>query len=156
MTCTKWYTSEVDIEETFDIAAPAATVWGVIADVERWPTWTDSIDRVDVTSGRSPGEGLGVGATARVKQPRMPEVTWTVTEWVPGRSFTWASSGPGLRTEGVHAVEPTGPGTSRVTLAIHERGPLDGLMRVLLGRTFRRYVAMEAAGLTRRSEQLVS
>ncbi len=144
----------MDIVETFDVAAPAPTVWSVIADVERWPTWTDSISEVRITSEPGPDGELGVGGTARVKQPRMPELTWTVGEWEAGRSFTWSSSGGGLRTDGVHSVEPTGAGTSRVTLAIHQRGALDGVMRLLFGKTFRRYVAMEAAGLTRRSEEL--
>lgn len=148
----------MDIVQTFDIEAPPATVWAVIADVERWPTWTDSIDDVRITSAGAdrsdvPG-GLAVGGTATVKQPGMPRLTWTVTEWLPGRSFTWETKGVGIRTRGVHSVEPTGEGSSRVTLAIHETGPLDGAMRLLFGARFRRFVGMEAAGLTRRSEEL--
>jgi uncharacterized membrane protein len=140
----------MDIEETFDIAAPAAMVWSVISDVERWPTWTDSIDEVRITSAGP----LAVGSTATVKQPGMPLATWTVTEWEPGRSFTWEATGPGIRTSGIHTVAPTGDGTSRATLAIHQTGPLDGVLRLLFGRRFRAFVAMEAAGLTRRSEDL--
>jgi uncharacterized protein YndB with AHSA1/START domain len=141
----------MDIVETFDIDAPAAVVWSVIADVERWPTWTDSIDDLRLTSA-----SMAVGATAEVKQPGMPRATWTVTEWEPGRSFTWEATGPGIRTSGVHSVEPTGGATSRATLAIHESGPLDGVMRLLFGSRFRRFVAMEAAGLTRRSQDVAA
>ena len=139
----------MDIVQTFDIEAPAATVWAVISDVERWPTWTDSIDDVRITA-----DALALDSTATVKQPGMPKLTWTVTAWEPGRSFTWETRGVGIRTVGVHTVEPTGDGTSRATLAIHETGPLDGVMRMLFGGRFRRFVEMEAAGLTRRSEEL--
>ena len=142
----------MDIVETFDIDAPAAVVWSVIADVERWPTWTDSIDDVRITSTGP----LAVGSTAQVKQPGMPRATWTVKDWEPGRSFTWEATGPGIRTSGVHTVEPTGDGTSRATLAVHESGPLDGVMGLLFGSRFRRFVAMEAAGLTRRSQELAA
>jgi uncharacterized membrane protein len=142
----------MDIVETVDIDAPADVVWSVIADVQRWPGWTDSIDELRVTSSGP----MAVGSTAVVKQPRMPRATWTVTEWDPGRSFTWEASGPGLRTAAVHAVEPTGAATCRVTLSVHETGPLDGLMRLLYARRFRAYVALEAAGLARRSVELAA
>jgi uncharacterized membrane protein len=139
----------MDIVETFDIAAPADVVWSVIADVERWPSWTDSIDEVRITSAGP----LAVGSAASIKQPGMPRATWTVTEWDAGRSFTWEATGPGIRTSGVHTVEPTGDGTSRATLSVHQSGALDGVMRVLFGRRFRAFVAMEAAGLARRSAE---
>ncbi|MFZ4517152.1 MAG: SRPBCC family protein [Microthrixaceae bacterium] len=142
----------MEIVRTADIAAPAATVWSVMSDVEQWHTWTASVTSVELTD---PGP-IGVGSRAEVRQPRLPRVIWTVTEWRPGRSFTWEQRSPGARAVGVHTVESTGEGTSRVTLTLRQEGPVGSLV----GRLFRglsgRYVDMEAAGLAARSEAPVS
>lgn len=129
------------------IDAPADRVWPVLRDVEHWPEWTASMRSVTLLD-----DDLRVGARARVDQPRIPTTVWTVTELADGRHFTWEASGPGTRTTGRHAVEPTGSGTCRVTLSITQSGPLGAL----LGRGYRsltdRYLAMEAAGLKARVE----
>jgi hypothetical protein len=143
------------IERSVEISAPADVVWGVMADVERWHTWTASITSIEVTSG-STSDGLRVGAVAEVRQPGFPAATWTVTEWDAGRSFTWEAPAPGIRSVGVHSVEPTGERTCRADLAIHQTGPLAWLIGLLTGRRSRRYVDMEAAGLKARAEELAA
>ncbi|WP_328309768.1 SRPBCC family protein [Actinomycetospora sp. NBC_00405] len=125
-----------------DVDADSGTVWAVIADVERMPAWTSTMTRVRVLDG---GE-LRVGSRVRVEQPRLPTATWEVTELEPGRSYTWASPAPGLQSVAWHAVEPTGPGRSRVTLGIRQTGPL-GVVATLMGPLTRRYVDTEIAGI---------
>jgi uncharacterized protein YndB with AHSA1/START domain len=129
------------------IAAPPERVWEVLLDVERWPEWTPSMTRVQ----RLDEGELRVGSRARVKQPRLPPGSWTVTELEPGRSFTWRSRSGGVTSEGVHGVEPSAEG-SLATLAFRQTGLLAGLIAVLGGKQIRRYVDMELAGLKRRSE----
>ena len=130
-------------ERTITIDAPADRVWAILSDVERWHTWTSSITSVDLDGA------LAVGATAKVRQPRLPPVTWTVTEVVPGRSFTWRSSAPGSRAVGEHAITPTGGATCEVRLALDQEGPLGSLIGLLYRGLTRRYVQMEADGLAR-------
>jgi uncharacterized protein YndB with AHSA1/START domain len=133
----------MQVEETRAIAAPAEVVWRILTDLERWPAWTRSMSKIE------PDGPLAVGMTARVKQPRVPAVTWTVTEVDPGRSFTWEATATGLRTVAEHVVVDGAAGTSTVTLRIDTTGPAAGMVGLLFGGMTRRYVAMEADGLQR-------
>ncbi|MFI0444681.1 SRPBCC family protein [Actinomadura sp. 6N118] len=135
-------------EVTIDINAPAETVWRLLEDVERWPEWTASIDRVErLTDGP-----FGEGSKARVHQPKLPAAIWTVTDFAPGRSFTWMARTPGLTTVASHDITPNPNGTVNVRLSLDQTGPLAFLIALLAGRRSRRYVAMEAAGLKRKAE----
>ena len=138
----------MDIERVIDIAAPAEQVWAALADVERWPEWTASVTSVE----RLDHGPFGVGSRARVRQPRLPAATWTVTALEPGRSFEWRSAVPGLRSVGDHRVDATGDRASRVTLSVTWSGPLAPVVRLVWGNLSRRYVEMEAEGLKRRCE----
>ena len=133
----------MDYEVTAVIEAPAEKVWAVLADVEAWPEWTPSMREVTVLDGRP----LGVGARVRVRQPVLPTVVWTVSEWEPGRRFTWEASSPGVRTAADHEVTETGEGTSEVVLRIRQHGPLAPLVHLLIGRRTLRYMQVEADGL---------
>jgi len=137
----------VEQSTSTEIEAPAARVWAIMRDVERWPEWTASTRSVTLLDGE-----LRVGARARIDQPRIPTAVWTVTGVTEGRQFTWQASGPGTLTTGRHVVETTGPGTCRATLSITQSGWLGSL----IGRAYRslteRYLAMEAAGLKARAE----
>jgi hypothetical protein len=118
-----------------------------MADVARWPEWTDSIDDVRLHT-----DSLRVGSTAAVKQPRLPRSTWLVTEVEPGRGFPWVSRSGGVTTRAEHAIEPAEPGC-RVRLTLDQSGFLAPLVVALFGRLTRRYVDLEADGLKRRCEQ---
>jgi uncharacterized membrane protein len=130
-----------------DIQAPPERVWPVIKDVERWHEWTASIASIT----RKDDGPFGVGSSALVRQPKLPDAVWTVTSLDEGRQFTWETRVPGMHSIGRHAVEPA-PGGSRATLSIE----LTGLLAPIIGRIYRRlteeYIALEAAGLKKRSE----
>lgn len=117
-------------------------------DVERWPEWTAS-----VTSVRRLDEGpLRVGSRVRIRQPRLPTTTWTVTEVVAGESFTWVAAGPGFTTTASHRVRPDASG-SVATLALNQAGAVGALVGGLTARLTHRYLDLEAAGLRGRAEQ---
>ncbi|MGY1761644.1 SRPBCC family protein [Geodermatophilus sp. SYSU D00779] len=117
-----------------DVEAPVEQVWEVLREVERWPEWASS-----VTSVRRLDDGpLAVGSRARVEQPRIPPTEYVVTELKPGCSFTWVATGPGVRTTARHLLESLGPGSSRVTLAVEQAGPVG----VVMGRFYRRPIAI--------------
>ncbi|MEQ1787144.1 MAG: SRPBCC family protein [Acidimicrobiales bacterium] len=140
-----WYKEMMRTEVTTQIAAPAERVWAILSDVERWPTWTASVTSVALDGP------LAGDATAKIRQPKLPVTTWTVTELVPGRSFTWQAVAPGSRATGWHEVTPTGDGSCEVRLAIEQAGPLGTVVGWLYRGLTKRYVAMEAAGLAKQA-----
>ena len=130
------------------IDAPIERVWQIMSDVERWPEWTASISSVQRLD-RGPFQ---VGSSARIKQPKLATMVWTVTDIQPGRSFIWQAHSGGMTSIGEHVIEP-GPGNSvTVTLSATATGWLAPHVNRLYGRLGQSYVEMEAAGLKRRSE----
>lgn len=139
----------MQVERAVSIEAPAARVWAVMSDVERWPEWTASVTRVRLLNTPR----LEVGSRVRIEQPWLPPAVWQVTVLEPGRSFSWVAGGPGLRSTGTHTVTAAGDGQSVATLSLVSNGLLVALLRPWLGPLTVRYVGIEAAGLKHRSEQ---
>jgi uncharacterized protein YndB with AHSA1/START domain len=139
----------VDFHITVDIAAPPDTVWGVIADVERWPEWTPSVRGIRLVDKGA----FAIGTRAWVRQPRFPPALWKVTALEPGKSFTWRTGAPGMRVDARHAVAAAAGG-SRAQLELHYAGPIGNLLARLTREITDRYLAYEAAGLKARSESL--
>lgn len=134
-------------ETSIDIDAPPERVWSVMADVGRWPEWTASVSSAE----RLDDGDFRVGARAKLKQPRVPPVVWTVTALDAGRSFEWRNSSPGMRSVAGHRIEPT-DGGSKVTLWVEQTGILATLFGGRIAKLTREYLQMEAEGLKRRSE----
>jgi uncharacterized membrane protein len=134
-------------ETSVDIAAPAAVVWSIMSDVERWHEWTPSVRSI-----RRLDKGpLRLGSRALVRQPKLLPAVWTVEVLDPERSFTWKSGMPGLWVYGEHSVEPVATGT-RAHLSVRFAGPLGLPLGRFLRSLNNRYLGLEAAGLKRRSE----
>jgi len=138
----------VVVQRSIDIDVPAAVVWAVISDVERWPEWTASVSSVR----RSRTGPLTVGEQVVVSQPRLPTLTYTVTAVADGRSFTWEAGTAASRGIGEHVLTPRIAGGCTATLRVTQRGPAAPLVGALLDRISRRYVRTEAEGLKARSE----
>lgn len=132
-------------EVSVHIDAPLVRVWEVLADVERWPTWTPTMTEVR----RLDSGPFGPGSRARVKQPRLPAVVWRVTDLEPGRSFAWQGESLGVTTLADHRLVEDPAGGVTATVGIRQSGPLAGLVGLLGGRLARRYVDTEAASLKR-------
>jgi len=132
---------------SIDIDAPPERVWAIMSDVERWHEWTASITSIQ----RADAGPLAVGSKATVRQPKLPPAKWQVTELDPQTGFVWVSTGPGVHVTGRHIIERTSSG-SRITLAVEYRGALGAVLAWMTGSLNDRYIAIEAAGLKRRSE----
>jgi uncharacterized membrane protein len=132
------------------IDAPIDVVWSVFTDVERWPTWAKSFTSVELIDGP-----MRLGAKARITQPKLPTVVWEVTKWEPGRSWTWTAVGPGARTEASHHLSVS-DGRTVAEQAIVPTGPIGRLLAWMWRSRTREYLAIEAAGLKQRSEQVAA
>jgi uncharacterized membrane protein len=132
-------------ETTRHIEASTPAVWEVLYDVARWPEWTPTIDSVELLD-----EGpFGVGSHAKVRQPKLPQAEWEVTEVVPGRSFIWEAKGPGMKTIARHEVVADGAG-SAVTLSIEQTGPMGAVAALVWRKLTQRYIELEAESLDAR------
>jgi hypothetical protein len=137
----------VHYETIVDIDAAPAAVWAVLCDVEAWPTWTASIDTLELVGGPP----LAVGSEVQIKQPKLAKARWTVTVLDDERLFTWVNRVPGMVSEADHELTSTDSG-ARVTLRIRQTGLVAGVFGALYGARSRRYVDIEAAGLKQRCE----
>jgi uncharacterized membrane protein len=135
---------------TIEIEAPAASVWEVFADVERWPEWTASVTSIVALDG----PGLEVGKRVEIKQPRLPKVVWEVTEVSPGASWTWRQHSLGATTLASHEIVARDGGGTIVRQRIDQRGPMGVVAGVLMLRLTKRYLELEAQGLKARTEQM--
>jgi len=138
----------MNLQQSADIRAEATSIWATLVDVERWNEWTRSIEKVE----RLDHGEFGIGSRGRVHQPRIPVAVWMVTEFEPGRSFTWVSEAFGIRSVATHRLEPRGDGTVSLTLGFAQTGWLAWLVRSKAEKIAREYLVMEAQGLKRRCE----
>lgn len=137
----------MDYEVSIDVEAGAERVWEVLAALEAWPAWTTSMREVTPL-----GDGpVGEGSRVRVRQPSLPTVVWTISDWQPGRRFTWESTNPGVATAADHELTGEGDRTT-VVLRIRQTGPLAPVAHLLIGRRTRKYMQIEADGLKARAE----
>jgi len=135
---------------TIEIKAPPQRVWSVLADIEGWPDWTASVQSIE----RFESGPLSVGTRARLRQPKLRPAIWQITQIEKGSNFTWVTRSLGLTIAGHHRVEPVKKGNaSRVTLTIEFSGLLGPLVAWLTRGLNVHYLALEAQGLKKRSEQ---
>ncbi len=136
---------------TTEVDAPPEVVFAVLSEVERWHEWTPTVTSVERLGDA--GAPLAVGSRIRITQPKVPPSEFTVTALEPGRGFTLFSRSPGATVEANHWVEPAGTGRSRVTLSVTFTGFLGRVIGWIMRGLNQRYLAEEAAGLKRRSEE---
>ena len=134
-------------ETEIAIAAPAAQVWPILADVEQWPDWATSFASVTRLDDRP----LGIGSRVRIKQPKLTAGEWTITDWQPGKNFTWEMRRAGVRVTGEHILI-----AEKNHCSFRQRlrfGGLLGMLSALMGRSLiKDYMAIEARGLKARCE----
>jgi uncharacterized membrane protein len=137
----------VKYEKVVLTTADLHQAWAALTDVESWPRWMDSY-----TSARRLDDGpLAVGSRARLKQPGLRAGTWRVTELVPDSSFSWDNHAPGVRSVARHSVD-VDPHRTQIRLELEQTGILSRVVGVLLGSRIRRYLDIEARGLTTAGE----
>ena len=82
------------IEHRIGVAAPADTIWELLADVERWPQWNPLYTQA---TGK-----LGIGAALKLREtlPGRPprQITPVVVDWEPRAQILWRENGVLART----------------------------------------------------------
>ena len=131
-----------------DIDAPAARVWQVWMDLERWPEWTPTMTSVT----RLEKGMFRTGSSVRIKQPRLPEAVWRVSSLTPEKNFTWAARSGGVTTTARHVVTAREGGGCTAESHVVQRGPFAWMAKLFFGRLTKQYVEEEARGLKQRCE----
>lgn len=135
------------VEHAIHVAAPPDAVWAATVDVERWPEWMPTMDRVK----RVDAGPFDVGSSARIKQPGLPETEWTVTDLVHGQRFSWTTRVLGIRMRATHELSPHEGGTRNV-LRVEMAGPVAVLLAPFARRSVRRTLERENAAFKERCE----
>jgi uncharacterized protein YndB with AHSA1/START domain len=123
-------------------------VWATLTDVEHWSQWTSSMTSVTrIDSG-----GFGIGSQARIKQPKIGTMTWTVTELTPGHSFVWEAKRSGLTLVAGHYLRSGDGRTVTLRLTVEQKGLVGRLLEPLTEKSAKQAVQLEAEGHKRRAE----
>src|SRR5690349_5661633 len=134
-------------EHETEIAAPPERLWELTTEVERWPTFLDTVTTVE----RLDDGPFRVGSQARLKQPGQRPTVWTVTEMDAPRRFQWKAHTLGSEMVATHRIEPTATGT-RNHLRLDLTGGPAWLTGRLFGPLFRKTLARENAAFTALAE----
>lgn len=126
------------------IAAPPARVWGVLADIETWPSWSLSVASVVA-------EMDGERSAYRMERPPLPLALWTITEWRPEQGFTWHTRGASSLLSSSFTLTQQGRLT-RVTHDLAWSGPMAWMARATYGPVSVRYAGEHVNALARRCE----
>lgn len=109
------------------VAAPAHTVWALLADASRWPQWYAACRWVR-SSARGP---LPAGAAFDWKAHPVT-LHSVVSESVPGKVFRYTAASRGLHADHAFTLTETPDGT-RVISKETQAGPLPAAGRAVLG-----------------------
>lgn len=135
------------LEHRTEIAADAATLWDLTADIGSWPAMTPT-----VTSAEWISDGpIGVGSEARLVQPGQRPTVWRVTAFEPEQRFEWEAKVFGMHMLARHSIESAGSGCVNTLSLEISGGPTPVLGRLLAGK-LRKVLATENAGFKRRAE----
>ena len=141
------------IRAAIEISAPVQQVWDLYADVPGSVDWVPFAEEILFVSGPA---GLGQVYRERTRLGGISDVAeWTVTEWDPPRRQVQRSTGKGMDSRLVIALEPTATGTlarQEALLASRAPGPLGWLHERIFGIVAGRGIAAALAAAKARLE----
>ena len=135
------------------IDAPPQRVWDLYADVEGSVGWVPFAEEILSVSGPA---GLGQVYRERTRLGGISDVAeWTVIEWDPPRRQVQRSTGKGMDSRLLIAIEPAGAGTvarQEVSLDSRAPGPLGWLHERAFGVVAHRGIKAALAAAKRQLE----
>ena len=134
-----------------EVNASAQSVWDVTVDVERLPELTPTMTSVVLVD---PDVPLAVGSQARIRQPGMRELTWTVSTFDEPNEFVWSTKVMGVTMVATHLVERLSDETCRQTLTVAlSSGWRARLMGAVAGRKLQAALETESSGIAAAAER---
>jgi uncharacterized membrane protein len=135
-------------EQSVEIDAPQQRVWDVLSDLEAWPRRIETVESIE----RLNNGPIGLGSRMRLKQPKLPEGVWDITQWDPPSYFEWRQKTSGITSTAGHRVDALGEARARLTLTLDMRGLLVPLVALFYKGLTNHYMAREAEGMKRAAE----
>ncbi len=140
------------IDQSVRVAAPAAVVWQVIVDLDRYPDWNPFVVACRST--------LAVGAPIDMRVRLLPIAMMqreTIFEHVPGERLCYGLRGGfagGVESRRCHVVRAAGDATAEYESRFALGGRLAPVVRALLGKRLERGFASMTEALVHRAESL--
>lgn len=143
------------IEQTVAVAAPAAMVWRVLTDLERYPEWNPFV--VACRSTLAPGAPIEM--RVRGLAPWVLAQRETVRAHEPGQRLCYGLAGAfggGITSERCHLVADRGPARAEYISRFALGGRLAPVVALVLGRRLERGFRSMTDALVRRAEELAA
>jgi len=125
------------VERSIFINVPPERIWEAFVNLGAWPAWNPHMREIRLLTEVP----LAMDSRARIVLKTGLSSTWEVTEFSPGRSFTWDASLFASRLSFAHVVEPVNDG-SRVVFRIEASGltalPAAPILRFIYARNLDR------------------
>jgi len=118
-------------DHSVETTAPSEKIWCAWTDVEHWPQWD-----TELVSASLEGS-FALGTKGRVKPKRGPAARFSISELIPGETYTFTTRLPlcGLKVRR-HLTRKDG-GATYFTRGVSFVGPLASVFGNLLGRRYR-------------------
>ena len=145
----------IEIDETREVRAPAAVVWQVITDFDRYPEWNPFVERC--RSSLAPGDPIDM--RVHVFEGFAQAQRETIFEHRPGERLVYGLAPArlgALASRRVHEVTPQGDDASRYRSHFVLSGWLSPLTGLLLGSRLERGFRAMTAALVARAEALAA
>lgn len=121
-------------------------VWKIWENVSDWPKWDDELESVKL-NGKFETGGTGV-----LVPKGGAKVNFTLTEVIPGKSFTDVSKLPLCKLTFIHSLETIGDKTY-LTHDVSMSGPLTFLFYNIIGRKIQKFLPTAMKQLVKMAEQ---
>lgn len=92
------------------IDAPAAVVWDLLVDVQRWPQWGPTVRSATIDD-----DHLRLGSQGSVSTVAGVTLPFEITHFAPGRSWSWKVAGVDATDHEVHEL---GASRCRLTFGV--------------------------------------
>jgi hypothetical protein len=143
----------LQIDHTVEVRAPAPVVWTVVTDLARYPEWNPFV----VACASDLAVGSPIDMRVRLVGGFAQRQRETILSHEPGRRLCYglASAFLGaLSSSRCHHVESLGPERARYESRFALQGPLEPVVRALLGRALRSGFSAMTDALVHRAEEL--
>jgi Polyketide cyclase / dehydrase and lipid transport len=115
---------------TVETTAPPEKIWAAWTDVKRWPEWDTELASASLEGS------FALGAKGKLKPKRGPAARFSISELIPGESYTFTTRLPLCELK-VRRHLTLKDGGACFTHEVSFVGPLSTVFANLLGRRYR-------------------